>query len=214
MQLNARMLELIEILTMKVRCLRREQVERLWFGHAKQPRVICRQYLKRLEATGLVTLTNVMAPPEISVNSPLLDWRPGDEAPNFNRLAWQAESRLARAAMATTVISATKQAQALTGGPIGTRPQRSAEIAHDLMAAAVFESFRNNCPRRAASWKPEDALLQELFREQTSLANETVPDAIVVDDSEEIIIEIAGRYGACKLRAIHDAYKEHRYELW
>ena len=66
MQLNPRMLELVEILTLKVRCLRREQVERIWFNHAKQPRVVCRQYLKRVKAAELVTLTNVMALPEIS----------------------------------------------------------------------------------------------------------------------------------------------------
>lgn len=214
MQLNPRMLELVEILTLKVRCLRREQVERIWFNHAKQPRVVCRQYLKRVKAAELVTLTNVMALPEISVNTPLLDWRPGQEEPNFDRLAWQADSRLARAATATTLITATKQAQALTGGPIGTRPQRSAEISHDLMAAAVFESFRKNRPDRAASWQPEDAILQELFREQTSLAKEMVPDAIVTDDGDEIAIEIAGRYGARKLRTIHEAYQEKRYELW
>lgn len=214
MQLNARMLELVETLTMKVRCMRREQVERLWFAHAKEPRVICRQYLKRVEAAGLVTLTNVMAPTEIDFNSPLLDWRPGNPEPLFDRLAWQAESRLAHAATATLLITATKKAQALTGGPIGSRPQRSAEIAHDLMAAAVFESLRRNHPDRAASWKPEEAILQELFSERTSLAEETIPDAIVGDSSEEIIIEIAGRYGADKLRAIHDAHKERRYELW
>jgi hypothetical protein len=214
MQLNARMVELIEILTTRVRCLRREQVERLWFAHAKQPRVICRQYLKRIEVAGLVTLANVMTPPEISFEAPLLDWRPGHEAPRFDRLAWQAESRLASAATATTLITATKKAQAITGGPIGSRPQRSAEIAHDLMAAAVFESFRNDRPDRAASWKPEEAILQELFTERTSLSQETLPDAIVVDGEEEIIIEIAGRYGANKLRAIHDACKERRYELW
>lgn len=215
MQLNPRMLELVEILTMKVRCLRREQIERLWFGHAKQPRVICRQYLKRVEAAGLVTLTNVMAPPELRVEAPLLEWQPGNPEPLFDRLAWRAESRLSRAATATTLITATKKAQAITGGPIGTRPQRSTETAHDLMAAAVFELFRNDRPDRAASWKPEEAILQELFRERTSLAQETIPDAIIVDGGgEEIVIEIAGRYGASKLRTIHDAYQERRYELW
>ena len=214
MQLNARMLELVETLTKKVRCLRREQVERLWFAHAKEPRVICRQYLKRVEAAGLVTLANVMAPPEIDFNSPFLDWRPGNPEPLFDRLAWQAESRLAHAATATLLITATKKAQSLTGGPIGTRPQRSAEIAHDLMTAAVYESFRHRHPDRAASWKPEEAIVQELFAERMSLIRETIPDAIVVDGTEEIIIEIAGRYSASKLRSIHDAYKENRYELW
>lgn len=212
--MNSRTLELVELLTTKVRCLRREQVERLWFGHTKQPSVMARQYLRRVERLGLVSLAKVMNPPEAAFNEPLLNWRPGNQEPNFDRLAWQAEARLARPAAATLVIAATKKAQAFTGGPIGSRPLRSAEMAHDLMVAGVFEQFHRDFPEIAKSWTPEDALLQNLFATQNTLCQEIIPDAIVMEGNDKIAIEIAGRYSAQKLRAVHHAHAGGCYHLW
>ena len=205
---------LIELLTTKLRCLRREQAERLWFGHVARPATSCRQFLKRLERTGLIHLTPVLARPELAMRKPLLDWRPGRPAPNFDRLAWQAESRLVRPAAGTLLITATKKTQRLTGGPIGRRPLRSAEINHDLMVAGIFELFIRERHERASTWLPEDAIVQERCVERQSSDATTIPDAIVVRDGDEIVIEIAGRYGAKKLRTIHEAYQERRYELW
>jgi len=212
--MNARTLELLTMLTAKVRCLRGDQVARLWFGHAHAPARIAGQYLKRLERKSLVQLSKTMTLPEIPFQAPLLDWRPGGPEPSFDRTAWQAETRLAQAPQATLVVTATVAAQALTGGPLGKRAIRPIELAHDLLAAQLFEKFWRELPAVAVSWRPEDELVQESYQTWNTLDRQLVPDAVVTDDGVEIAIEIVGRYSAEKLRKLHEARRHRRYQLW
>jgi hypothetical protein len=155
-----------------------------------------------------------MSLPEITFQAPLLDWRPGAPTPSFDRTAWQAETRLARPPETTLVVTATASGQALTGGPIGKRALRPIELAHDLLAAQLFEKFWRELPAVAASWRPEDELVQDSYQTCNTLADQLVPDAVVTDSGEEIAIEIVGRYSAKKLRMLHEGRRHGRYQLW
>lgn len=85
--MNARTLELLTMLTTKVRCLRGDQVARLWFAHTQAPVRIAGQYLKRLERKTLIRVSKTMTLPEVTFQAPLLDWRPGAPTPSFDRTA-------------------------------------------------------------------------------------------------------------------------------
>jgi hypothetical protein len=155
-----------------------------------------------------------MTLPEITLRAPLLDWQPGGPKPNFDRIAWQAEARLAKAPQVALVVTATARAQALTSGPIGKRTIRPIELAHDLLAAQLFEKFLYEVPMIATSWRPEDELVQGFYQTCNSLERQLIPDAVVTHAGEEIVIEIVGRYAAGKLRNLHEARCHRRYQLW
>lgn len=205
---------LVELLTTTVRLLSVEQVIDLCFDHAKNPRVIARKHLHRMEEKRLVNLSSVMTLKDIRLERPLLDWHPGDGLPDFGHLSWRAEKRLSAPLASTLVVQATKAAQAQTFGPIGSRPARSQEIMHDLMVSSVFLTLRKESQELAASWKPEDALLKELVAEQGGFTAVTIPDAVVNTGNEDVAIEIIGRYSPQKLSSIHEALGRSRYQLW
>jgi hypothetical protein len=205
---------LVELLTTKVRLLSVEQVIDLCFLHAKNPVVIARKHLHRMERKGLVHLIPVMTLKDIRLERPLLDWHPSDGLPDFGHLSWLAEKRLSTRLSSTLVVQATKAAQAQTFGPIGSRPARSQEIMHDLMVSSVFLTLRKESQELAASWKPEDALLKELVAEQGGFTAVTIPDAVVNTGNEDVAIEIIGRYSPQKLSSIHEALGRSRYQLW
>lgn len=87
---------------------------------------------------------------------------------------------------------ATATAQALTGGPIGKRAIRPIELAHDLLAAQLFEKFWRELPAVATSWRPEDELVQNSYQTWNTLARQLIPDAVITDGGEEIAVEIVG----------------------
>lgn len=205
---------LVELLTTKARLLSVEQVIDLCFLHTKNPRVIARKHLHRMEQKGLVHLIPVMTLKDIRLERPLLDWHPGDGLPDFGHLGWLADKRLSKPLVSTLVVQATKVAQAQTLGPIGSRPPRSQEITHDLMVSSVFLTLLKESQVLAASWKPEDALLKELVAEQGDFTAATIPDAVVNPGNEDVAIEIIGRYSPQKLSSIHEALGHSRYQLW
>lgn len=205
---------LVDLLTTKVRLLSLPQVTELCFVHAKEPRVIARKHLRRMEQKGLVHLLSVMTLKDMQLERPLLDWHPGEGLPDFGHISWLAEKRLSTQLSSTLVVHATKAVQAKTLGAIGSRPPRSQEITHDLMVSSVLITLMNESPVLAASWRPEDALLKDLVWEQGDFSEATIPDALVHDGTAEIAIDIVGRYSPKKLAAIHDAHSQSRYQLW
>lgn len=205
---------LVELLTTKVRLLSLEQVTDLCFLHTKTPRVIARKHLRRMEKKGLLNTVSAMTLKEFPVEKPLLDWHPGDGLPDFGHLSWLAEKRLATPLVSTLVVQATRVAQAKTLGPIGGRPPRSQEITHDLLVASVFQHLWKDAPGLAHTWRPEDALLQDLVMEAGNFTDAVIPDAVVRDGGDEIAIDVVGRYSPKKLATLHEVYGNKRYQLW
>ena len=197
--------EVLEILTQKVRVLTDNQVSRVSFQHTKQPAVVSRQWLRRQEKAGMLSLHELMTHPEIDVSKPLLDFHPGSPTPDFDALAWQAQSRWTSVPKQTLVATATKKAKQLTAGPVGGRPIRAREATHDIHCSAVYLHFRQHQPELAKRWLPEDAV--------SHLDGNKVPDAIITGD-EPIIVEFAGAYAAQKMRGIHAEFCNRRYQFY
>ncbi len=199
---------IVHVLTRRLRLLSDAQAGRLWFADAKSPRNAARSAFQSLANRGLVALQTAMVHPELDLQGPLLDWRPGDEPPHFGRLSFQLKSRWHKPPERTVVASATSQARALLGAPLGGRPIRPCELAHDLGLATVFFCLLAQCPATLARWRHED----ELVRDGRFRAGDPIPDALLLGDPD-VVVEFGGEYSAGKLAA-QAAYQSGPYQIW
>lgn len=207
MDLTTRDREILQTLTQRVRVLTIPQLARTWWTSSKDPETTAHRRLKRLAEAGLVTLTPLMAHPEIALSEPLVCWQRGLPEPNFGELARALANRWTEPEVATLVAAATPEAAAIVGGNGGRLP-RDSEATHDIHLAAVYLRMARELPTRAASWKAE----AELSKGQ----GVKVPDAMVRDGKCFTAIEFGGAYSAEKLGAFH-RYCDRKglgYELW
>lgn len=193
------------VLTNKVRILTLSQVARLSFDHVKHPRTSARQWLKRQANEDLVTLHEMMIHPEIDVTVPLLDYQPGNPTPDFEAIAWRAQSRWQDPVRPTLIAAATRKAKLRRGGLVGGRPIRIREATHDVHCASVYLSLRNSNEELAERWMPEDALPHS--------DGDRLPDAIITGE-EPIVIDFVGAYAAKKLRQFHNEFQSMRYRFY
>lgn len=196
----------VEMLTHNVRVLADSQVAKL----RDLPVKIARQGLRRLERSGLVTLETCAIHPPLQLPEPLVDWIPGttDKPPPFDAIAWQAESRWTKPLVRAVVVCATRKAQRLTGGTLGSRRIRPLELSHDITLSEIFLGLQTADPETARRWVPEDALKDFGPAEKR-------PDAVLRDGTTETLIELCGKaYSAKKLRAIHAAFSTRRYRIY
>ena len=200
---------LVQLLTQRLRVISDRQAATEPFGDAARPLQVARTAISRLERAGLVETFTAMVHPELTLEAPILDWRPGDPLPNFDRIAWQLNSRWSKPPVRTKIVYATRKAKRLRGGYCGGRKPRAKEITHDIHVARVFFGLRQKQPDLANHWISEDQLRAE-GREGD------IPDAVIRPlEGAEIIVEFGGSYGARKLRSIHQNYAQHgRYQIW
>lgn len=204
MILTEKATELLEILTRDVRGMTREQVARTVYAHVKKPLESATRFTKNLQGQDLVTAWPAMVAP-VTAGNPLLDWRPGDDEPNFHRVAWQNQKRWSVPLQRTTCIAPTKKAHGLFGG--SPRRIRSRELEHDLLLTDVFLSLRETSPELATHWRHED--------EMKSLGlHAKRPDAIIDAGEHIIIIDVLGRgYDASKIEQIWRCHQASRLLL-
>jgi hypothetical protein len=200
--------EILQALTHHCRLMTAQQIAQQWFGHTVAPTKIALQLLRRLERRRLLDLEHAMVHPPLRVETPIFEWPGETHEPDWERLAWAAQSRWNKEPRLSVIASATPVAQKLIGGPIGGRPIRQTEISHDVTLAQLWLSLRNTEPTVAASWIPEDAL-------SGFGPNQKKPDALITVADNEIVIELAGKaYSAKRLAAIHAAYRHRHYRLY
>jgi transposase len=198
--------EILHLLTHKVRLMADSQVAQMRGVSIK----VARQGMQRLEERGLLELQTAMIHPPLHITGPLVDWRPDacSPEPDWQALSWQTESRWKKSPVRALIAWATKKGRQYTGGPIGGRPPRQLEISHDISVTELYLQFHNTNPEAAASWIPEDALTE--FR-----SGQKIPDAVICENGEKIILELAGKYYSAKrLSAIGAAHSHSCYRIY
>lgn len=203
--------KILKMLTYHVRIASTEQLGRTFFAETKKPARMARQWAIRARGEGLLTISTVMAHPEIPLVEPIIEWRPGDPEPNFHAACWRLQSRWTEPVQKKTIIAATRQAKALTGGPVGGRPTRAREVTHDLHVTQLFLNFREQDPEIATRWVLEDAL----YNESHTSFDSKLPDA-VIRGTPDLVIEFGGSYAAKKLACIHACHANNHqpYQIW
>jgi hypothetical protein len=161
---------------------------------------------KRLARRELLSLRMVMAPPELPLEAPVFSWKPGENPPHAERIAWQLTSRWTARPIRVLVATATPRAAAELGGTIGGRRLRRTEASHDLHVTALYLKLLAGDPERAALWRHEDS------RPARGTLSGLVADARI----GEVAIEFGGKYRAEKLKRIHRGHagEGRAYEIW
>jgi hypothetical protein len=201
--------KIVHLLTKKVRVLTDEQLARTFFASAKKPIRQARETARRLEGKGLAIVQTSMVHPELLLEQPLLDWKPGDVEPNLDRLGWQTASRWTKPPLRTFVVSATVKARQLVGGYCGGRPERAREICHDIHVTSIFLHLRRTQPDWAMAWVPED----QTAADQRWRPQSRIPDAIIQNDPQ-VYVDFGGSYKAEKLKLIFAAWRTVRFQIW
>lgn len=201
-------LDLVEILTRRVRLLSVEQAERICCpsGATEQP-LACDW--RPLEASGLIAKARLSLR-QLVPTAPLCTWHPGDEEPDFDALAIHVRSRWSIPPRSVEVLWATPGAAALFGSSAGRLPAMH-QREHDLLLADAYVHYRLHQPGLARLWRGEDCRPKAGFRIKD-------PDAFLVDGCGRIdrVIESSGRYSLRQLTDFHDYCASERlpYELW
>ncbi len=209
LHLTPRDLAVVQALVQKVRLFSQRQiVDHWWNGEQANSR----RRLKRLADRNLLQRTFVTARPTPAFESPLITWRPGDAAPDFGKIAYRCQARWrSRPPRQCVVWLATKVASQAFGGTARGKLKHSMQATHDLGVAAVWLRLHQVAPQWAAAWRSEDLLAN-------TRVGQKLPDAFIVDDSEQVIwvIEFGGGYDAARVKAFHQDCESRNlpYQLW
>lgn len=198
---------LVEMLTQRVRVLSTAQIASEFFRGQLDPVEIL---LEELERAGLVERRSVLARPILSLDAPVISWRPGAETPDYGKAAYRLKTRWSEPARPTQIVQASGAAVKQFGGYLGGRWPRTSEITHDLNLAKVFLWHCRHRPDDAAAWIPEAQLYAEGRGHR-----ERLPDAVVRSDGVDVrVVEFGGSYGKQKLQSFHAQLCELPYEVW
>ena len=196
--------QIMHLLTSKVRLLSAVQVARTWYLGRTRPATAA---LRTLAQSRSVALRSACLPPELPLVAPVCVWSPGDQPPEFGRVARVLNARWNGAPRRTLLAVATQQGRNRAGGMLHHRPLRPQEIRHDLHVTALYLKFVQETPQRASEWIHED-----LFLEAGLAPSDRIPDAM----TGEIAVDFGGAYKKPKLLAIHRAMEREgqAYEIW
>jgi hypothetical protein len=202
-------LDIIRVLTRCVTMMALCQIARIWWPESTTVRA-ARQRLRRLVRRGLLLGDWINAHPLLPADRPLAVWHPGEEDPDFERLADVARRRWSQPAQPTPVYAASHAAAALLGSTARGLPAAEHRD-HDLRLAEVYVRYRLRHPRQAALWIGEHALPKAGYQIKD-------PDAFLIGPSGQVtrVIETAGRYRPEQLERFHEHCRECGlpYELW
>ena len=207
--LRKRDLEILAVLTTKVRFLSLRQIAETHFANDIANSI---RRLDYLEERGILVSyrLNTRTPPPI--DSPLVVWTPGQDQPNFTRLAYQLTKRwLRQGTRIRMCYFAGTKFEAITGVRCQSKPVHPLQASHDLGLAGLYLHFRCVRPNEAICWLGEHA------RSPVELKNQQ-PDAVLLDSMKEPVkaIEYGGLYNAKRLERFHRWCQQRSlpYEIW
>lgn len=207
--MTERDMDLLGVLTLRVRLLTLRQVTELWWPTGENQRC-ARRRLEGLASAKLIQIHRVNAHPLLPVTSPLFAWAPGDAEPDCEQLATRCSRRWNRPAVPITVCVATPTSANLLGSSACGLSHRD-HFNHDLRLAAVYTAYRLQRPMLASMWIGEHGLPKAGHRIKD-------PDAFLRHKNGQIVrvIESAGRYSESQVQSFHDHCEAHdlSYELW
>lgn len=203
-------LDILEALAVKIRMLTIAQVAELWWPEGRYQFANARRRMIRLARAKLVLRYQVNVHPRIPLSGPVVDWKPGDELPEFAAVSTRLKNRWSLPAEPTTVFLASKRSANLFGtyaGPLKDPVQAT----HDVHLSDIFLWYRQHKPWFCGAWVGEDALKKA----GTGVKD---PDAFLLRPDGRIsrVIDFGGKYSSARVREFHNhcARRDLPYELW
>jgi len=202
---------ILEALALRVRLIAADQVARAGWPDQVNALRNARSRLRQLASQGAVCQFRVLAQPLLELVSPLYQWQPGQESPDYLRIERVLRNRWREPARHTRVFVASPRTLLQFG--MRSRPalKNDCQVTHDLHVTQVYLHFCRERPELANRWIGEDELAP-------SRRHQVLPDAMLIDSSgqPQCAIEFGGRYPAARLERFHMDCAERGlpYELW
>ena len=208
--LTKRDVEILETLAYRVRFFSLEQICRTWWSGSGVDCSTAQRRLNRLVKAGWLVHSVVSVPPELELEGPVFCWSPGDEEPDFYKLAWAFQKRWRELPRNTHIYYVGPAARRRFGGRAGG-PKRLTQIRHDLHIGTVYLRLMETTSDVVNRWISEDDLAKER-------KDQKLPDGLLraTATEPEIVIEFAGAYDAEHIQSFHVDCLERsvRYQLW
>ena len=197
-------LSVVRTLSVQVKYLTVEQVARGWFVDCDEPKHDATCLLESLANSDLLIEETIEVYDAPHPFRPLLEWKPGDPPPTFDRLNQLAETlgnRWSERLRPVTVFQTSRKAANSFGTTTTDSKDRSSDWSHDLFISEVLLRYRKARKSEVDDWIGE-AFLPKLGFMIKGMKD---PDAfLVVDGRIERVIEIGGKYTAEHLRSLHE----------
>ena len=212
LRLTARDLEILEILSLRVRMASLEQIGRTWWHDAEDPMNAARLRLRQLHGHGQLLSGRAIVVDLPPLTEPVAVWRPRQLAPELGHVAWLLRKRWPAASRATTVFAAPRSVANRFGGRRRGRIPHPFQVSHDLGVTEMFLAIRALRPHETKLWIDEDRLAPHRRRQK-------LPDAVLAVQAGSqpvLVLEFGGLYGKHRLRSFHiDAVNRGlAYEIW
>jgi hypothetical protein len=200
--------DLLSCLTLRLRLLSVEQIERCAWGKRQTSRDSVRARLGKLEQAGWVRCQTALHHPELPLAGPVLRWEVSDECPNYGAVSYALKSRWTLPLKSSRIVVASEKAAKLFGGSAAT-VRNEAQTTHDLHVAAVFLKVRAQ-GNSNEEWIGEDLVAKT--------AGKKHPDAFILSASGELLrwVEFGGSYRADTIEKLHQRCVELQvaFEVW
>lgn len=200
--------EIVFTLTNKVSCFTQHQLARTWWSDRTLR--TAERHLTLMVQGGYLTRLRRNVHPELTLQSPVQTWRPGDPPPAFGALGYALQSRWTEPLRPVVLYVPTRKATAHFGGPPRFHP-RPHQFTHDLHLSQIYLHIRASSPEQTAAWVPENRL-------PSTPDGEKRPDAVLHDAQGDpiLVIEFGGAYSAERVEDFHRHCEQRAlaYQLW
>lgn len=207
---TSRDIQIVEALTLKTRVMTLDQIARLWWPKSKNGASDAKKRILKLRKAGCIERYQINTHPIISMVSPVTQWRPNLEVPDFSSVAWKLKQRWILTHTPTWVFVATRRAANLFGS-FGGKLKDPLQVTHDIHLSEVYLKYSFEFPGQADRWVGEDAFLKAGHGIKD-------PDAFLLDENGTItkVVEFGGKYSADRVEQFHRHCEEREleYELW
>lgn len=209
MTFTERDLDLLETLTLKVPMLTVPQIAELWWPGTCSQRAP-RHRLALLMKSGWIERHVVNAHRSHGALRLLFAWKPGDEAPDAERISCESRAVCYEPSRPTEVCVAAPRAACLLGSTVRGLPPLELRD-HDLRLAVVHVHYKKTWPRLARLWIGRHARPKAGYRLKDA-------DALLCNGNGRPlrVIQAAGRWNAARVESFHEycADSDLPYELW
>jgi hypothetical protein len=209
-ELTARDSEIGSVVSLKIPAIEVCLAARTWWDDTPSGRECAAERLGLLARAGYLVLLKLRVRPELSLESPIWSWQPGDPTPPFQTISYRARSRWDEPLRWVTAFAASERSGRMLAGR-GGRLSHPHQATHDLHLAAIYLRLLKENPAEAAGWV-SDRVLAPLRR------GKKLPDAEIQDAEGRTlkVIEFGGSYPPERLKKIHEDCESRGvpYELW
>lgn len=196
------------VLTRKIRVVSSDQIHRTWFSAGAVESA--QRRLRVLAQAGYLDALTVRVHPELALETPVWNWKPGEAGPPIGIISYRLRSRWTEAFRPVTVYVASKRTARFFGGS-GGRLRHPLQASHDIHVSAIYLNLLRSQSAAALLWVPEERF--GLHRRGQKL-----PDAELQDAHGRTlkVIEFGGSYPPERVRKVHEDCERRGvpYELW